>query len=105
MYGNLSAKQKREERCRSSRLCRKIASRYTRLVRSQSLRPFLFAVARHDSFLLRVLCGRLLNHRPDHGRITFDPARDRRPLPAVPPLEPDRAATLVIGAAELERLR
>src|SRR5215470_17486178 len=65
---------------------------------------FLGAVAWRDVLLLGVRrCG-LLDHRAHKFSVGLDPVGDDDPLVAVPLLELDGAATLVIQAGELDRL-
>src|SRR6266404_4242174 len=65
---------------------------------------FLAAVARSDVLFLRVRSRRLLDHRPHQLAIGLDPIGDHLPLLAVPLLELDRSAALVIRAGHLDCL-
>src|SRR6185503_17029070 len=64
---------------------------------------FLRAVARRDLVFLRVLRGGRFDHRADDRLVGRNPVRYRLPLLAVPLLELDRRATLVVHARNLER--
>src|SRR6266498_4625092 len=66
---------------------------------------FLGAVARRDPFLLGVGGRGLLDHRAHDRLVRLDPVGDDVPLLAVPLLELDRAAPLVIHAGDLDRLQ
>src|SRR6516165_5001031 len=62
------------------------------------------AIARSDVLFLRVGGRRLLDHRTHELAIGLDPVGDNLPLVAVPLQELDRAASLMVGAGDLERL-
>src|SRR6185436_15823429 len=64
---------------------------------------FLRAVARRDLVFLRVLRGGRFDHRPHDRLVGRDPIGDRLPLLAVPLLELDRRAALMVHARHLER--
>src|SRR6266542_7153562 len=66
---------------------------------------FLGAIARRDAFLLGVGGRGFFDHRAHDRLIRFDPVGDDVPLLAVPLLELDRAASLVIHAGDLDRLQ
>ena len=62
----------------------------------------LGAVARRDALLLRVRGRRLLDDRPHERPVGRDPVGDDVPLLAVPLLEFDGAAALVVRAGHLD---
>src|SRR6185369_16788938 len=64
---------------------------------------FLGAIARRDLVFLRVLRRRGFHHGPNDRLVGRNPVRYRLPLLAVPLLELDRRATLVVHARNLER--
>src|SRR2546427_12454239 len=65
----------------------------------------LRAVAHRVPELLRLLDGRRLDLRPDHVAHRRDPVGDDGPLLAVPLLDQDGTAPLVVLAADLDRMR
>src|SRR5687768_423640 len=64
---------------------------------------FLRAVARRDVLFLRVLRRGSFDHRTNDRLVRRDPIRDHLPLLAVPLLELDRRAALMVHAGDLER--
>src|SRR6266540_6085149 len=62
------------------------------------------AITRRDAFLLRVLRGGCLDHRPHDRLVGRDPVRDHVPFLAVPLQELHRPAALLVHARHLERL-
>src|SRR5437588_12716783 len=65
----------------------------------------LRAVAHRVAELLRLLDSRRLDLRPDHVAHRRDPVGDDVPLLAVPLLDQDGAAPLVVLAGDLDRMR
>src|SRR5437667_3925483 len=73
--------------------------------RGAAVRLLLRAVARRDPLLLRVGGRGFLDHRAHDRLVGLDPVADQLPLLAVPLLELDRAAPLVVRAGDLDRLQ
>src|SRR4029450_3183440 len=69
-----------------------------------TLGAFLCAVALGDVVLLGLLPPPLLDQRTDQLLVGLDPVADDLPLRSVPLLELHRAASLVVGAGDLQRL-
>src|SRR4030095_1555383 len=76
----------------------------TAVTRAAFLGAFLGAVALGDVVLLGVLRRALLDQRTDQLLVGLDPVADDLPLRSVPLLELHRAASLVVGAGDLQRL-